>query len=170
MPNACAAAATPEKTMARRPPAGLLARVGVALLLGAVGILSACSPAAPRAGTSASPRRVDLTMTDQMTFEPARIEVSRGEVVRFVVRNVSNEAHEAYIGTEEEQLLHATVHSGLGAGGHTATTHMGYGVHVAPFGSGEFVVAFDEAYQYVIGCHYPGHYAAGMRAVIDITE
>jgi uncharacterized cupredoxin-like copper-binding protein len=56
------------------------------------------------------------------------------------------------------------------AEGQTTTTHMGYGVHVAPFGNGELVVAFDNAYEYVIGCHYPGHYAAGMRAVIEVTD
>ncbi len=141
----------------------------MALLLVAVGMLSACS-AAPKAGTSASAREVELTMTDRMTFEPARIQVRRGETIRFVVRNASSEAHEAYVGTEEEQRVHATKHGAVPAEDQTTTTHMGYGVHVAPFGNGELVVAFDEAYEYVIGCHYPGHYAAGMRAVIDVTE
>jgi uncharacterized cupredoxin-like copper-binding protein len=140
------------------------------LLLAAVGLLSACSPATPKAGTTASPRTVELTMTDQMTFEPARIDVRRGETIRFVVRNASNVAHEAYVGTEEEQRLHATVHSGLGAGDQTTTTHLGYGVHVPAFGNGELVVTFDKAYEYVIGCHYPGHYAAGMRAIVAVTE
>ena len=141
-----------------------------ALLLVAVGMLSACSPAAPAAGTNASPRRIDLTMTDRMTFEPARIEVRRGETIRFVVRNTSNEAHEAYVGTEEEQGVQATNHGQVPAEDQTTTTHMGYGVHVAPFGNGELVVAFENAYEYVIGCHYPGHYAAGMRAVIEVTD
>jgi uncharacterized cupredoxin-like copper-binding protein len=142
----------------------------MALLLAAAALLSACSPAVPKAGTSASPRTVDLTMTDQMSFDPTRIQVRRGETVRFVVRNVSNEAHEAYIGTDEEQRLHETVHTGLGSGDQTTTTHMGYGVHVAPLGTGELVATFDQAYAYVIGCHYPGHYAAGMRAVIEVSE
>lgn len=141
-----------------------------ALLLATAGLLSACSPAAPKAGTSASPRIVELTMTDQTTFEPARIDVDRGETVRFIVRNISNEAHEAYIGTEQEQLLHATVHTGLGAGDQTTTTHRGYGIHVPPFGNGELVATFDAASAYVIGCHYPGHYAAGMRTVIVVSQ
>ena len=74
-----------------------------ALLLAALVLSAPAPPAAPKAGTTSSPRTVQLTMTDQMTFDPARIQVRRGETVRFVVRNVSNEAHEAYIGTEEEQ-------------------------------------------------------------------
>jgi uncharacterized cupredoxin-like copper-binding protein len=143
----------------------------VALLLAAAALLlGACSPAAPKAGTSTTPRTVDLTMTDQMTFDPARIEVRRGETVRFVVRNISGDAHEAYIGTEEEQRMHETVHAGLSSHEQSTTTHMGYGVHVPPFGNGELVAKFDAAYAYVIGCHYPGHYAAGMRAVIEVLE
>jgi uncharacterized cupredoxin-like copper-binding protein len=138
-------------------------------LLAAVLLLSACSAGAPSAGTESSPRRVDLTMTDQMTFEPATIQVRRGETIRFVVRNVSNEAHEAYIGTEEEQRIHATDHSGFG-NDQANTPHMGYGVHVPPLGNGEFIVTFDEDLEYVIGCHYPGHYEAGMRAVIEVSE
>jgi uncharacterized cupredoxin-like copper-binding protein len=142
----------------------------MALLLAAAGLLSACSAVAPTLGTSASPRTVDLTMTDQLTFEPARIQVRLGETIRFVIHNVSNESHEAYVGTEEEQRLHETVHTGLGSGGQTTTTHLGYGVHVAPLGTAELVVAFDQAYAYVIGCHYSGHYAAGMRAVIEVSK
>jgi uncharacterized cupredoxin-like copper-binding protein len=139
-------------------------------LLAAVLLLSACSAGAPSAGTESSPRRVDVTMTDQMIFEPATIQVRRGETIRFVVRNVSNEAHEAYIGTEEEQLLHATVHSALSSEEQATTTHQGYAVHVPPFGNGEMLAKFDEDLEYVIGCHYPGHYEAGMWAVIEVTD
>ena len=90
-------------------------------------------------------------MTDHMTFDPARIEVRRGETVRFVVRNVSSLAHEAFIGTEAEQRLHETVHTGLGAGDQTTTSHMGYGINVHAFGTGQLVATFDQAYLYVIG-------------------
>ena len=141
-----------------------------AVLLAAVILLSACSSTEPRSSAGPSPRAVDLTMTDQMAFEPARIEVRRDETVRFVVRNVSNEAHEAYIGTEEEQRLHETVHAARSSEEQPKTTHMGYGVHIPPFGNGELVVKFDNAYEYVIGCHYPGHYEAGHRAVIEVSE
>lgn len=140
-----------------------------ALLLAGVLLLSACSAGVSTVGTDLSPRRIDLTMTDQMTFDPATIQVRRAETIRFVVRNVSKEAHEAYIGTEEEQRIHATDHSGFG-NDQANTAHMGYGVHVPPLGNGEFIVTFDEDLEYVIGCHYPGHYEGGMRAVIEVSE
>ena len=139
--------------------------VGLAIAV----VLSACS-ATPQPGTSESPRVVDLTMTEEGTFEPATIQVRRGEAIRFVVRNVSDEGHEAYIGTEEEQRIHATDHSGFVTDQAADVPHTGYGVHVAPFGDGELTFTFDSGGEWVIGCHYPGHYEAGMRAVVEVSE
>ena len=87
-----------------------------------------------------------------------------------MIRNASKEDHEAYIGTEEEQRIHATAHYALSSAEQTKSTHMGYGVHVPAFGNGEFVYKFDQAADLEIGCHYPGHYEAGMRAVIEVSD
>ena len=142
-----------------------------AILVGAVGVLlSACSSGAPDSSTTPPARTVELTMTEQMTFEPARIEVRGGESIRFVVRNMSNQAHEVYIGNERQQQMHATEHSALAPAEQTTSDHIGFGVHVAPFGNGALAVKFDGPYELLIGCHYPGHYQAGMRAVIEVTE
>lgn len=130
--------------------------------------LGACSATQP--GASPSPRTVDLTMTEQLTFEPAILEVRRGETVLFRIRNVSNEAHEAYIGTDEEQRLHATAHYALSADEQSETTHYGAGVHIAPFGRDELAFKFDTGDEWVIGCHCPGHYDAGMRTVVTVTD
>jgi uncharacterized cupredoxin-like copper-binding protein len=143
----------------------------VVMLLTAVLLLSACSAGEPTVGTDSSPREIDLTMTDEMTFAPATIEVRRGETVLFRIRNSSNEAHEAYIGSEEEQTLHATRHSAVASEEQTAIPHINQpAVHVPPLGTGEFLYRFDERVELVIGCHYPGHYEAGMRAVIEVSE
>lgn len=143
----------------------------VAMLLAAVLLLSACSAGEPTVGTDSSPREIDLTMTDEMTFEPATIEVRRGETVLFRIRNSSNEAHEAYIGSEEQQTLHATRHSAVASEEQTAIPHINQpAVHVPPLGTGEFVYRFDEGVGFVIGCHYPGHYEAGMRVVVEVSE
>lgn len=141
---------------------------GALTALTATLLLSACSASQP--GASSSPRTVDLTMTERLTFEPATLEVRRGETVLFRIRNVSNEAHEAYIGTEEEQRIHATVHGAVPPDEQSKTTHYGAGVHVAPFGTGELTFKFDTGDEWVIGCHYPGHYDAGQRAVITVTD
>lgn len=158
--------------MAQRDGTGPIVRTGRLLFvpLAAALVLTACSATATGAGTDESPRAVDLTMTDEMGFEPARIEVGRGETVLFRVRNVSHEGHEAYIGTDAEQRLHEARHYALRADEQTQTAHMGYGIHVARFGTGELVFRFDEDTEYVVGCHYPGHYEAGMRAVIEVSD
>ena len=141
-----------------------------AILIAAAAFLTACS-SAPGASPNGTTRTVELTMTEELTFEPAQIDVRRGETVTFSVRNVSGEGHEAYIGTEEEQRLHATDHSALSADEQAETTHQGFGVHVAPFGTGRLEYTFDDAdaSEFVIGCHYPGHYDAGMRAIITVS-
>lgn len=111
-------------------------------------------------------------MTEQLTFEPAQIEVRRGETVSFSVRNASGEAHEAYIGTDEEQRLHAIEHSGLSASEQAEVTHVMAGRHVAPLGSTVIEYAFQDPdlAEIVIGCHYPGHYEAGMQVVITVVD
>jgi uncharacterized cupredoxin-like copper-binding protein len=144
-----------------------LFRVALFVLTAAL-ILGACSATDP--GGSPAPRTVDLTMTEQGTFEPATLEVRRGETVLFRIRNVSNQPHEAYIGSEEEQRLHATEHAALPADEQSGTTHLGAGLHVAPFGTGELAVKFDTGDEWVIGCHYPGHYDAGMRTLVTVTD
>lgn len=129
--------------------------------------LGACSATPP--GASASPRIVDLTIAD-LAFEPATLEVGRGETVLFRIRNPYNEGHEAYFGTDEEQRLHANTHYTLPADEQSGTDHYTLGVHIAPFGTGELTYKFDTGDEWVIGCHYPGHYEAGMRMVITVTD
>jgi len=142
----------------------------LAALVGALLVFSACSAGGTTPGTEDAPREVRLTMTADNAFDPPRIEVTRGETVRFVVRNASDEAHEAYVGTAAEQRAHATDHSGFGPEEQGDAAHMGYGVHVPPRGDGVMVVTFDQGTEYLIGCHYPGHYEAGMRAVIEVSQ
>lgn len=133
-------------------------------------VLTACS--APAASPSRIDRTVELTMTEQLTFEPTQIEVRRGETISFSIRNLDDEGHEAFIGTEEEQRLHAIEHSGLPLSEQAEVTHVMAGRHVAPFGTRVIEYAFQDPDldEIVIGCHYPGHYEAGMRVVITVVD
>src|ERR1035441_2814153 len=47
------------------------------------------------------------THVSEMDFTPSRIEVKRGEQIRFVIRNVGTEDHEFLLSTTEENLKHA---------------------------------------------------------------
>src|SRR5258707_14935104 len=53
-------------------------------------------------------RTIEVEMSE-MSFTPSRIEVKRGEQIRFVIRNVGKEDHEFLLATKEENLKHAEV-------------------------------------------------------------
>ena len=103
-------------------------------------------------------------MTDD-AYGPAALMVARGQTVRFVFRNEGRVVHEALIGDASLQAAHDRV---MLAGGHEHVEGLPV-VDVAPGSTGELVYTFDRAGQVLIGCHQPGHYALGMRAVITVT-
>jgi len=145
-----------------RQSLGMIAAVGL--------ILTACSPGpSPLIIDGREIRTVELTMTDEMRFEPESVEVSQGETVRFFIHNVSSLVHEAYIGTSEEQELREQALAGLSADQRQETSHYGYGIQIEPFGNGEFIYHFAEAGEFIMGCHEPGHYAAGHRVTIQVS-
>src|SRR5438093_3427783 len=51
-------------------------------------------------------RTIEVEMSE-MTYTPSRIEVERGEQIRFVIRNAGKEDHEFLLATTEENLRHA---------------------------------------------------------------
>lgn len=132
-------------------------------------LVAGCS-AATTDGATPEPRVVDLVMTEEGTFEPAAIAVRRGETVVFRVRNEDRVAHEAYIGPPDAQGRHADDMSGVSGSEEGETTRHGYGIHIPPFGTGDLTYRFDEPGDLEIGCHYPGHYEAGMRVTISVSD
>lgn len=135
----------------------------------AIGVLvSACSPGpSPLAIDGREVKTIELAMTDGLRFEPDQVEVTQRETVRFFIRNLTNEPHEASIGTAMEQEMHEQVHAGLPANEQQQTTH-GYGIHIVPYGNGEIVHHFADVGEFIIGCHYPGHYAGGHWLTIEV--
>ena len=127
--------------------------------------------AASSAGGDA--RRVDVAMVD-IDFKPKTLEVAKGEEVEFAFTNDGKIRHEAYIGTPEEQADHEKemAEAGEDSGGHDA--HGGGSgdnnkITVEPGKSGDLTYRFDKAGTYEIGCHEPGHYAAGMKITVNVT-
>jgi uncharacterized cupredoxin-like copper-binding protein len=91
--------------------------------------------------------------------------VTRGERVRFVFRNQGSVAHEAFIGDAGVQALHDREMS-AGAHHHDAGLPA---VDVAPGSTGQILYTFSRPGEVLIGCHVPGHYLLGMRAVITVS-
>jgi uncharacterized cupredoxin-like copper-binding protein len=122
-----------------------------------ISLVAACGGASAAAQP---PIHVDLA---EMTIGPDRLVVAVGRPVTFVVRNVGVVEREFFIGPEAAQLEHEQeMVSGAMPHGH------GNAVTVAAGATGELTMIFAKAGATIAGCHLPGHYAAGMKATIEV--
>ncbi len=111
-------------------------------------------------------RTVEVVMDDEMRFTPAKVDVKRGETVRFVVRNVGQMKHEFMLGTAKELKEHAAVMQK-----HPEMEHDDpNAVSVEPGQSGEVVWQFTRAGSFMFGCLMPGHYEAGMVGHLNVRQ
>ena len=120
--------------------------------------------------TTAGPARmrVEITMTDN-AYSPSAVTVPKGEKVVFKFTNSGSVEHEAIIGDTSVQDDHAQEmmdgHSMSGMGGDASDRT----VTVKPGKTAEITTTFDAAGTLIIGCHVPGHYEAGMKAMLKVT-
>lgn len=170
----------------------LRVRAGSALLALAVVGLSACGDdgnsgteaegssdaRSETSGTQESPRTVEVDMVDN-AFEPAEMEVAAGETVRFVFSNDGAVVHDAVIGDEATQDEHEAemraseeTDGEMDEMGHGSTSEEGddeAAITVEPGEQGEITHTFNSAGVSLVGCHEPGHYAAGMKIVVNVA-
>lgn len=126
----------------------------LALVCGALVLGASCAPAAG----SERVVRIDI---EHSAFDPAVLEVQRGESVTFVVRNGDPIDHELIIGDELVQDVHekgAEAHHGSKPGE----------VSIDAGDTAETTYTFGEAGELIFGCHLPGHYDYGMRGSITV--
>ena len=114
-------------------------------------------------GTANETRTIEVTMTDDLRYDPDEINVSIGESVRFVVTNAGGAVHEFLIGSAQQQEVFEQEMADEHGGEHAAEA----GVTVDPGQTAEFTYTFVEAGELLVGCHQPGHYDGGM--VADLT-
>lgn len=102
-------------------------------------------------------RTIEIEMSE-MAFTPFRIEVKRGEQVRFVIRNAGTEDHEFLLATTKDNLKHAAVMK--------KHPHMEHddpnGVRLAAHKSAELVWKFTKAGSFEYACLIPDHREFGM--------
>lgn len=109
-------------------------------------------------------RTVEVTMAD-INFDVPRIDVKAGQTIRFVFRNRGKLVHEAVIGDSAAQDAHEKEMAGTaGMDMHEPGT-----VTVHPGTTGELTHTFTNPGQSLIGCHQPGHYAAGMKMTVNVS-
>ena len=122
---------------------------------GMAGYIQLVGPGAPTIGTKANPRIVGVAMNDALEFVPDRIEVAKGETIRFVLMNVGKAVHEFQVGpagrvaADQVDGVIVVEKDELDAG----STH-----------AVDYTLSGDGPYAFA--CHEPGHYEAGMKGTI----
>ena len=119
------------------------------------------------AGDAKSVRRtIEVRMGDNMRFTPDRIDVRRGETLRFRVQNAGKEMHEFVIGTKAENAKHAELMIKFPNMEHDEPNK----VTIAPGQQGEIVWQFTKAGTVNFACLVPGHYEAGMKGKVQVSK
>jgi len=109
-------------------------------------------------------RTIQVDMTDAMRYSPMQITVTRGDTVRFVVKNSGKIMHEMVLGTMADLKQHSELmkkHPGM----EHAESHM---VHVQPGKTEQMVWQFTQSGEYFYGCLVAGHFEAGMVGKIIV--
>lgn len=108
-------------------------------------------------------RTIEIAMSE-MDYEPSRIEVKRGEQIRFVLRNVGTEDHEFLLATTKENLKHAAIMK--------KHPHMEHddpnGVRLAPNKTAEILWKFTKAGTFEFSCLIPDHRDYGMVGHVTV--
>lgn len=112
-----------------------------------------------------STKTIAIDMNDAMRFAPAKINVNRGETIRFVVTNSGKLKHEMALGTEKEIKEHYEAMKKF-----PGMEHEDPKMVTVPSGKTSQVVwTFTKAGKVEFACLQPGHYESGMKGSIGIT-
>ncbi|WGI25315.1 plastocyanin/azurin family copper-binding protein [Halomonas alkaliantarctica] len=110
-----------------------------------------------------------------MWFDPEKLEMTAGEIVKFEITNTGNLEHEFVIGSKEAQEEHRQMMLNMANGGGHDMSNMSHGdgqdmtsmnmagVTIAP-GETETLLwsVPDNVYELEYACNLPGHYESGM--------
>ncbi|MGJ4999503.1 cupredoxin domain-containing protein [Bradyrhizobium sp. HKCCYLS3077] len=115
-------------------------------------------------GDPKQPSRTIEVLLSEMEFTPARIEVKRGEQIRFVLRNTGKEDHEFLLATRRENLKHAAVMK--------KHPHMEHdepnGARLAPGKTAELLWRFSKRGTFEYSCLIPDHREFGMTGHVTV--
>ena len=119
-------------------------------------------------GNAKRPARVvQVTMREsdgKMMFVPERVEVRRGEQIRFVLRNNGALEHEFVLASRDDNLKHAEAMKKNPQMEHDDPNAK----RLQPGKSGQIVWRFINAGEFEYGCLIPGHREAGMTGTVVV--
>ena len=153
------------------------------ILLAAALVLTAAGSAVPlaanahdahshySAGAPGDPKKpartVKVTMIEQgkkMLFEPAVIEVKRGEQIRFTLMNDGTEDHEFILATPKENRKHAAEMKKFPEMEHDDPNAK----RLSPFNTADILWKFTKRGEFEYACLIPGHLEAGMLGKVIV--
>jgi uncharacterized cupredoxin-like copper-binding protein len=127
------------------------------------GTFSAGEPGNPKKPSST----VLITMREgdgKMMFVPEKLEVRRGEQIRFLITNVGELPHEFVLASTEDNLKHAELMKKYPDMEHDDPN----GKTVQPKGKAEIIWRFTKRGEFEFACLIPGHRKAGMTGKIIV--
>jgi uncharacterized cupredoxin-like copper-binding protein len=161
----------------RRASAVLLAATAAAAIFGGAAVAGPGATghshqtfAAGEPGDPKKPARaVAVIMREgdgKMLYLPDRIEVKRGEQIRFILRNEGELDHEFMLDTKAHNQKHAELMQK-----HPEMEHDDpNGKQLKPKTSTELLWRFTKAGTFEFACLHPGHYDAGMKGVVVVAS
>lgn len=115
-------------------------------------------------GDPKKPARTIEILMSEMDYTPAKIEVKRGEQIRFVLRNVGKEDHEFLLATTKENLAHADQMK--------KHPHMEHdepnAARLAPKKTAEILWKFSKPGTFEYSCLIPDHREYGMVGQVTV--
>jgi uncharacterized cupredoxin-like copper-binding protein len=112
-------------------------------------------------------RTVKIRMLEgdkKMVYEPAQIDVRRGEQILFVVQNDGEEDHEFVLATVPENRKHGEQMKKFPEMEHADPN----ATRVLPYANRELLWKFTKRGEFEFACLIPGHYEAGMHGKVTV--
>lgn len=117
-------------------------------------------------------RVIEIDANDDFTFGPEEIAVTAGETITFVVTNTGLLPHDFTLGDEATQDAHEAEMAEMAEMAGMPADEMAHSdpnaVVVAAGETAELTWHFSESGTILMGCHQPGHYAAGMHGTVQV--
>lgn len=115
---------------------------------------------------------ISMTMSDELAFDPAEMEVKAGAPVRMTIENSGTALHDFTIEEIAVEDVMAEGGSTSAAGGHGGMDMGDYDLHMALEGGETGTLEFTpmEPGEYQFMCSEVGHADAGMMGTLTVTE
>jgi uncharacterized cupredoxin-like copper-binding protein len=113
-------------------------------------------------------RTIEVTMKEtedaKMLFEPNKVEIKRGEQVKFVLKNHGSVDHEFMLDSLQNNAKHKVAMQQNPDMEHDDPN----GKRLSPQGANEIVWRFTKPGTFEFACLIPGHYESGMHGTVVV--